>query len=381
VAPVPWFPFTGQAFGSYGRLAQTPRREERNGLDVHHPRYLMIPKIGMRLQPHTLAACGLGAARRLLGAGYGFDVIDAHYLYPDAVAASRVAAVLGKPFVATARGSDVNLIAQQYPAARRQILSALRTAYRVITVSSALREALLGLGLASEHVTVLRNGVDLELFKPIAAEQARRELGLGSGPLVASVGNLVPGKGHDIVIEAATLLPEVTVLVVGDGGQRVSLTRLADRLGVAGRVRFLGSVPQARLRAVYSAADALALASAREGWPNVLLEAMACGTPVVATNVGGIPEIVTKPEVGRVVRDRSGAAFAEALRSILERVGSREAVRTYAEQFSWDATTRGQLEILSAAAQSASPPPTPGRTADDGRGVRLPSTPVDHAQR
>src|SRR5262249_27218197 len=152
------------------------------------------------------------------------------------------------------------------------------------------------------------------------------------------------------------LLPEVTLLVVGEGVLRNSLTRLVDRLGLASRVRFLGSVPQARLRTVYCAADALVLASSREGWPNVLLEAMACGTPVVATNVGGIAEIVTEPAVGRLVHQRSGAAFAEALRSVLESALSREGVRTYAEQFSWDATTRGQLEILSAAAQSTSSP-------------------------
>ncbi len=350
LAPVPWFPFTAQSFGTYARFAVTPRREQRYGIDIYHPRYLMIPKVGMRLQPFTLAACALNATRRLLAAGHRFDVIDAHYLYPDGVAACRVAAELGKPFVMTARGSDVNLIAQRFPIARQWILEAIGKAFRVITVSRALKEALSSLGVPEERITVLRNGVDLERFQPVPKETARKELGLSNSPVVVSVGNLVPEKGHDIVIDAVSRLPDVTALVVGEGPLRGALTALVNRLGLGARVRLLGSMPQQHLPTVYSAADVVVLASSREGWPNVVLEAMACGTPVVAANVGGVPEIVAEPAVGCLVRERSGAAFAEALRAVLANPPRSEAVRAYAEGFSWDATTRGQLEILAAAA-------------------------------
>ncbi len=348
IAPVPWFPSSWKGFGKYAEYAAVPHEEDRHAIAVQHPRYAMVPKIGMRWQPAAVAQSAWRALRERPGE---FDVIDAHYLYPDGVAAMLLAARLGKPFVATARGSDVNLIAT-LPGPRAAILRMARAAAKVITVSEALRRALIALGVNPSHIETLRNGVDTERFSPLPQQEARRELGLPEGPLAVSVGNLAEEKGHDLVLDAAARIPGLRTVVVGEGPQRVALEARARTLGIADRTTFLDNMPQDRLRWVYSAADVLALGSRREGWPNVLLEAMACGTPVVATNVGGVPEIVADPAAGIVVASRDPEAFAGALTRVLEpaRPESRSAVRDLACGFSWEPVVHRYYETLGAAA-------------------------------
>jgi glycosyltransferase involved in cell wall biosynthesis len=163
---------------------------------------------------------------------------------------------------------------------------------------------------------------------------------------VQSVGWLIPRKGHDLAIRAVAAMPEVTLVIVGEGPEATSLQRLADQLGSSERVRFLGSMPQEQLARVYSAADVLLLASSREGLPNVVLEALACGTPVVASAVWGTPEIVAAQAAGRLVQERTPAAFAAAIRDLLAAPPARAAVRAYAERFAWGPTTAGQLRLF-----------------------------------
>jgi len=343
VAPVPWFPFTHPAFGAYAAQARAPRAETRNGIDVLHPRFPVLPKIGMTLAPLLLYRAVRPLVERVRRER-GFDLIDAHYFYPDGVAAAMLARVLDVPAVITARGSDVNLIAQ-YRFPRRMIRWAARQAAAVITVSQALKDKLVALGVEHERIHVLRNGVDLELFRADDRDTLRAELGLRR-PTLLSVGNLLAFKGHGLVIEALSLVPECELVIAGEGPDRAAFEALARQCGVSGRVRFVGSVNQQDLRRFYCAADALVLASSREGWPNVLLEAMACGTPVIATSVGGVPEIVTSPDAGAVVKERSAPALARAVRELLARPRERAATRRFAEQFGWDATSKGQLRLF-----------------------------------
>jgi teichuronic acid biosynthesis glycosyltransferase TuaC len=344
VAPVPYFPSRAARFGRWSRYARVEAREERHGLLIHHPRFLVIPRVGMSASPALLAASALGFIRQIEARGAAFDVIDAHYLYPDGVAAAWIGRRLGRPVVITARGSDVNLI-PRYRLPRMMIRWAIAEAAGLITVSSALKEALVALGAAPERVTVLRNGVDLSLFRPGDRDRARRALGL-SRPTLLSVGNLVPLKGHHRVIEALRHLPGFDLLIVGEGPERNRLEQSRRRLGLADRVRLLGSLSHDALPEIYNAADALVLASSREGWPNVLLEAMACGTPVVAADVGGIPEVVRDPAAGLVLESNTPQGIAEAVKSLFARLPARRAVRSYAEGFSWDETTQGQLALF-----------------------------------
>lgn len=346
IAPVPWFPLSSPRFGSYAINARVPRIEERYGIAIEHPRYGLPPKIGMLPAPLLLYWGARRAVHRLRRSGYDFDVIDAHYFYPDGVAAALLAREFGKPLVITARGTDINLI-PQYAIPRWMIQWAAGQASAMITVCAALKTTLTELDVPDERITVLRNGVDLQTFHPIDPAQAREALGESpEGILLVSVGHLIERKGHHHVIGALPRLPGARLLVAGTGPEKTALEALAGRLGVADRVRFLGQVPHGRLAQLYSAADALVLASSREGWANVLLEAMACGTPVVASNIWGTPEVVTVPEAGRLMPELSPNGVACAVSDLLRAPPERKATRFYAEQFSWNDTTTGQISIF-----------------------------------
>jgi teichuronic acid biosynthesis glycosyltransferase TuaC len=341
VAPVPWFPLKDERFGRYAKFARTPSQETWNGLNVVHPRYFTIPKLGMSLAPAFLAASAGPLLQRWQAE---FDLIDAHYFFPDGVAAVQLARRLNKPVVVTARGTDVNLI-PRYRIPRRMIAYAARHADAIIAVSQALKDALIALGVAPHRITVLRNGVDLEMFRPGDREAERSRLGLRA-PALLSVGHLIERKGHDLVIKALKRLPVWILLIAGDGPEFGALKELAQRLGVSDRVRFLGAVPHPELRPIYSAADILVLASSREGWPNVLLEAMACGTPVAATSIWGNPEIVSNPNAGVLIRERTPEAIAESVDQLFSALPLREQTRAFAEEFSWDQTSAGQIQLF-----------------------------------
>lgn len=344
LAPVPWFPFASRHFGSWAAFARAPRTETRHAIAVHHPRFPVIPRVGMNLAPWLLFRAALPALRRLMAAGVAFDVIDAHYVYPDGVAAVWLGRAVGRPVVITARGTDVNLI-PRFPVPRRLIRGAIGGAAALVAVSAALAEPLVALGAPPAKVTVLRNGVDTDLFRPPADRAAAREaLGL-TGPTLISVGHLIERKGHDLAIAALDALPGWSLLIVGEGPERARLAALAARPGLAGRVRLLGARPQAELPALYGAADALVLASSREGWANVLLESMACGTPVVASDIWGNPEVVRAPQAGRIV-PRSAEGVAAGVCALAAAMPDRAATRSYAEGFGWGPTTAGQLALF-----------------------------------
>jgi glycosyltransferase involved in cell wall biosynthesis len=345
VAPVPWFPSRDARFGEWARCAAAPVEEMRHGLRVLHPRYAAPPRLGMYTGPWALLRAGRAALAQLLAEGARFDAIDAHYLYPDGVAAMWLAREAGLPVVITARGSDASQL-PRFALPRRLIGAALREADALIAVSAGLAAGLNALGAAPGKVTVLRNGVDLAAFAPPADRATlRAELGL-SGSVILSVGHLIERKAHHHAIGALAELPGASLLIAGEGPERRALAALAERLGVAARVHMLGARPHAELAKLYGAADALVLASTREGWANVMLEAMACGTPVVAGPAWGSREAISAPEAGLVLDEVGPGSIAAALRRLLANPPARRATRAHAERFGWDATTRGQAELF-----------------------------------
>lgn len=353
VAPVPWFPSTDPRWGEYARMARTPEAETRHGVPVLHPRYLLLPKVGMTLAPFAMAAASIGPIRRLIAEGFDFDLIDAHYYYPDGVAAALIARQLGKPLTITARGTDLNLI-PRYAVPRRMMQWAAGQAQASIGVCSALVDVLRGWQVDPTRLHVMRNGVDLERFRPLPREECRRELVVQGEPLLLSVGLLIERKGHHLVIEALARLrqqlPGARLVIVGEGEERARLQALVDSLGLREAVQLAGAVPNDQMARWYSAADLLVLASSREGWANVLLESMACGTPVVASRIWGTPEVVAQPVAGTLFDPRTAEALAAAVSAQWQSMPERQAVRAYAQGFGWEATSRAQRELFSALA-------------------------------
>ncbi len=348
IAPIPYFPFTHSLFGDYAENAKAPLFEIRNGIEVYHPRYLVVPKVGMTLAPATLAKAIYKQAQEIIDNGFDFDLIDGHYFYPDGVAIEMVAKKLGKPFTVTARGTDINLI-PQFHKPKQQIQHVLRTSDHNMAVCEALRQEMISLGASPDKVTTLRNGVDLELFSFSNKQrqlQLRQKLKLPSQqPIIISTGHLIERKGHHLVIEAVSQIPDGLLLIAGDGPEKKKLHNLVEKLGLKNRVIFLGSISQSELAQYYGASDVLVLASSREGWANVLLEAMACGTPVVATDIWGTPEVVKTAAAGKLVK-REANQIALGLEQLLSALPQREFTRRYAEQFEWFATSSGQKTLF-----------------------------------
>jgi glycosyltransferase involved in cell wall biosynthesis len=344
VAPCPWFPFESTKFPEYSIFARMPRCETRHGLQIDHPRYPLPPKIGMNSAPLALFASALPLVKRQMRKGQDFDLIDAHYFYPDGIAAVMLGKAVGRPVVITARGDDLDLIST-YTVPRKWIQWAARRAAGLITVSNGLKRRLETLGTSSSRVRVLRNGVDLATFYPQDHQVARRTAGFAR-PTLLAVGNLVPKKRHALIVEALAQLPELDLVIVGEGPERSRIETLAKKLEVGERVRLLGRRPQESLPALYSAADLLIHPSSREGWPNVLLESIACGTPVVATDFGSVADIIRAPEAGRIVKEATPSCLAEAIRDCLAAPPKRADTRRYAQDFGWESTTTGQIELF-----------------------------------
>lgn len=343
IAPIQSFPLPFGPFRRYAQFAAAPARETRHGIDIRHPRFLAVPKLGTSLTPVSMARSARRMFRRIVEDD-AIDLVDAHYFYPDGVAAAMLAAEIGIPCVITGRGTDLNVF-PDHPAARRHILRAVDQAAACITVSEALRNRLVGIGAPAEKVTTLRNGVDLVRFAPADGETVRRRLGI-SGRMIVAVGNLAREKGQMLIVEALRKLPDVSLVLVGDGPDAGRIEKFVNENDLADRVHLVGRVAQADLPAYFSAAAVSVLASAREGWPNVLLESMACGTPVVASNVGGVREIVTAPAAGVVVAERTPRVLAAAIWELLSAPPDRMATRAHAENFSWAETTRGQIDLF-----------------------------------
>ncbi len=336
VAPVPWFPFRSSYFGKYGVFAGVPKVETRDGLRVLHPRYLHLPGVGMHTAPYLMAAAGLRSARKLATEGFAPDLVDAHYFYPDGVAAARVAKALALPLMITARGSDINLITE-FSRPLKLMREAAAQSAAIVAVSDALANRMNDLGFDGSKIHVIRNGVDLDYFSPRPHDEARKSLGV-SGRVLLSVGNLIELKGHHLVIEAIAQLPDTTLLIAGSGPLRDELQKQIELLGLSDRVRLVGQQGRDQLRTLYAAADMLVLASSREGLANVLLEAIASGLPVVATDVGGNGEVVSDPRAGVLTAQRTPESLAQSVEALTSGGPARSETREFAQKFDWSDT-------------------------------------------
>jgi len=347
VSPVPWFPLQNviRIFKPDYR-PQPAFREMQDDIQVYFPRFLSIPGLFRFLDGFSMAICSVFLLIRLKKQ-LQFNIIDAHFAYPDGYAATLLGRWLGVSTSITLRGTEVPL--SNIPKLKSRILKALRNADKVFSVSNSLKEYLVGIGAAAEKITVIGNGVDLIKFFPIEKTLARKKLSITEdAEVLISVGGLVNRKGFHRVIEILPKLlqnhPKLLYLIIGgaspEGNNREYLERLVNDLNLSNYVKFLGAMEAKALHEPLSAADVFVLATANEGWANVFLEAMACGLPVVTTDVGGNTEVVCNNTLGYIVPFGNSDSLRIGIDKALSNHWDRDKIIDYAKSNSWDTRTQ-----------------------------------------
>jgi teichuronic acid biosynthesis glycosyltransferase TuaC len=329
----------------YAPLRSLSERETWHGLSVVRPRWRLWPGLGAARNGATVAEAVLGA----IGREAEFDVIDAQFFHPDAVAAERVARALSLPFSVKARGSDITYWGRRADTGPAMIQSAA-AATGLLAVSAALKADMVALGMAADKIMVHPTGVDPARFCYGDCATARTKWGLGDGPVLITVGTLNENKGQHLVIDALKQLPSVQYLIAGTGPDGAALAARAQAAGVADRVKLLGGVPHADLHTLFNAADIAVQPSASEGLANAWVEAMACGTPVIAADIPSAHEAIDGALAGRIIA-RTPAAIVAAVQELLAARPDRSelSARTHA-RFSWDqhgATLAAHLRRIS----------------------------------
>ncbi|WP_297529675.1 glycosyltransferase [Thiohalobacter sp.] len=367
VSPQPWFPLQSLIRAFVPRYRPpAPGFEIMDGVEVYRPRFLALPGVLRRLDGLSMALSSLRCVRRLKQTGRA-DLIDAHFSFPDGRAATLIGRWLGLPVTITLRGTEVPHLRTTR---RPQLLAAWRDARHLFSVSESLRRVAIERGVPAEKIEVVGNGVDVERFHPVPRHQAREALGLpDDAEVLVTVGGLVERKGFHRVIEVLPRLlknhTRLHYLIVGgataEGDWRDRLQAQVRDLGIEQRVHFLGALPPDQLKNPLSAADLFVLSTRNEGWANVLLEAMACGLPVITTDVGGNAEVVCRPELGRIVPFGDADALARVLDEALAQRWDRAAIRAHACANGWDERVK---RLVSRFCSLARPPGTTAGTAE-----------------
>ena len=347
VAPIALVDYAERRF----RRPGIPLTRQDGLLRIHHPRWLYLPWGGFTSA--FFLAGRLTPFLRRLSHEYPFDVIDSHFAYPNGIAAALLGAAFDRPFIITMRGNETMHAQSRSP--RRWIRWALRRAAGVITVSESLRHFAIANGVDQSRVRTIPNGVDAEMFYPRPYTETRAKLGIPSDrPAIVSAGYLIERKGHHRVIRALSEIrrngQNAELWVIGGPGREgqfeKDLYREVREHALESSVHFTGNVKPAVLADYMSAADVVCLASSREGWPNVVHEAQACGAPVVATEVGGVREMLPREDYGFVVPPSDEAALIAALRRAIETRWDREAITAWGRARSWQQVASETAEVL-----------------------------------
>ncbi|MGH7396396.1 MAG: glycosyltransferase [Candidatus Rokuibacteriota bacterium] len=342
VAPVPWFPLNRLLRGR--ARSEVRAREQQGALTVHHPRFLSFPGLFKCLDGLFYFLSILPHVWRLRRS-FAFDLIDAHFTYPTGMAACLLGKVFRCPVSVTLRGTLVPL--SRYRLRRPQLAWTLRRADRILSVSESLAELAVRLGAPAGRIRVIPNGVDTATFAPGPRAEARAALDLPpTRPVLLSVGILSVRKGHQRVLAALPEVlrhcPDLLYVVVGgpstEGDTGPLLRRTVEELGLADHVRLVGARPPQEVARWLAASDVFCLATSNEGRPNAVMEALACGVPVVTTRVGGNAEIIDEGRNGLLVPLDEPAALTRALITAFQTDWNREAIAGPWQARSWDRT-------------------------------------------
>ena len=354
MVPLPWYPEAlAQRYPDLRAITDVPDVEvdEVDGTEILHPRTMHLPRVGRPLYALLYGASMLAPIRAEVRR-WKPDALLSAWAYPDGTAAVALGKIFGLPTAVRVMGTDINDYIKN-PWRRPQIAWAMRNAGRVIAVSRALGHEVESLGVDTRRIAVIPTGVDTTRFHPHDRQEARRTLGLPDGPIIVVPGRLSPEKGVHHFLDALTKLdPSVCGVLVGDGAQAGELKAQAERLGLSGRVRFEGYQPEPRMPLYYSAADLACLASLEEGWPDALMESFACGCPVVASHVGGVPDIIALTGSGFTAPPGDADGLAKKLTEGLARGWDRAATARTMLDYTLDRTARDYVETLRAASSA-----------------------------
>ena len=349
-SPAPWFPVLSARRGDPG-----PEKDAWKELTVHRPRFFYFPGV-FKNHDARFYSKGLSRWLREFCQVWHPDVLDAHFVWPDGVGVALLAKELKIPYIITLRGKLYECL--PIPSQREQCATALQCASAVISVSGQLAEEARKLGVSDDRIAVIPNGIDREHFHFRDKRTCRKELGLPEeGRLLVTVAHLGHRKGHYEVIRALAGLPDdVRIVIVGgsaQGGTPETLRSVAREVGVEDRLILHGHQPYERVPIYFSSADASVLASYREGCPNAVLESLACGTPVIATDVGAVRDILPDPHVGRIVLPRKVGPLQKALADVLDHQWNSAEIVKASGVKSWDEVAKEVQKIFHKAAYSS----------------------------
>jgi glycosyltransferase involved in cell wall biosynthesis len=360
ISPKPFtLPFSIFPYHNFFKL---PRIEHTEKYDLHYPRYIYaVPK--KYFYPLTgVSYAHFISAYAIKKINPKPDLIHAHFSYPDGYGMIRLAKKWKIPLVISALGTIERKVAYEGSYTSKKIIEAMNFADRILSVSEDLKLHIINLGINENKINVVPNGVDIEKFKPAEKTYARNLLNLPKDKnIVLFVGALRKIKGVDHLIEAARYFVDenTTLFMVGrDDGLRKSLEKRAEELNIAGSIKFTGPVNHEDIPLWISASDILVLPSLSEGRPNVILEALACEVPVVATDVGGIPELMVEGETGYLVPAKSPSELAEKINKLLEDKNRREKMGKFGRKsiiqrgLTWEAHAKKTVKIYSEVLQN-----------------------------
>lgn len=340
VAPLPYFPFAGLFKDKYRHKIDSI--EYQQGVEVHHPKFFLIPGIMKFLDGFFLYISILKTVKKIQKE-FDFDLIDAHFAYPEGFAAVLLGKYFKKPVTITLRGTLNKLI--NFKGRRQAIRFALKNADKVFSVSAYLAKLAKSLGINERKFKIIPNGVDLEKFKILNKSECRKTLGIPSDrKVLISVGGLVKRKGHHRVVKIMPKLikkyPDILYVIVGGGSVEGNISDYLKEqiyeLGISEHVHLVGEIPHEEVNSYLRASDIFVLATQYEGWPNVFFEAMACGLPVVTTDICGNAEIVKNGENGLLVHFGDGNALATAINDAFKIEWNRQSIVDYARSRTWD---------------------------------------------
>lgn len=347
VSPIPYCPVVG-VLKRYQYRAKVPPEDSFEGLKVVYQRFFSIPMLFKPLDAVFLLFSLYVYCRRLQK-DFDFDLIDAHLAYPDGFAAVIMGKLLNKPVTVTLRGHDIFAL-PSHPVRKKQVIYTLKKAQHIYSVAQALKDGAVELGIDPDKITVVPNGVNTKKFYPVSKTDARRELNLPlDKKIVLGVGHLVVRKGFQYIIRALACLrdkgtEDVLLVIAGaagiEGDFSAQLRELIDGLQLSTQVKFVGAQPHDKLYLWYNAADVFCLASDQEGYPNVLLEALACGTPVVASGVWGNPELINSGDCGILVNQQNIVELADGLEKALNKKWDTAKIIKRVEEQSWEQVVR-----------------------------------------